>query len=285
MNNNRTISDWANSLVSLGVEKGDILLVRAALRKLGPVKQNRAMALVKAFQEVLGEDGGLLVLCFGERHRKPRRKPQACFTKDKRSVSGGLANAMLTYPDCYRSSHPTNSWIGWGDKAKYILEKHNENSPCFSPIGDIIANHGKLIIVGCAQESPGFSTVHWAQYNLGLSYRNLLSNKTGIHYLDANGKQKLFLRGDMPGCSSGFKSFYADYVENEILMTGYVGNAYCLLADAEKAYKVEYDILKKNPRYALCDDPLCVHCNLMVTYNKRKWPGFFLRRAIGRLKG
>ncbi|MFH2125429.1 MAG: AAC(3) family N-acetyltransferase [Pseudomonadota bacterium] len=282
--NGTIVSRWAEDLVSLGVEEGDTILVRAALRKLGPTEQNRATALLQAFELVLGENGALLALCFSETYRRPSRKPQACFIKESHSSSGGLANAMLSYPGCYRSRHPTNSWIGLGNPAKKILQYHDEKSPCFSPIKDLIDNQGKMILIGCAKESPGFSTVHWAQFNLGLSYRNLLSNKTGIYYLDSYGNKKLFLQKDMPGCSRGFKHFYGDYAENEILNTGYVGDAYCLLADAGRAYQIEHDILKNNPRYALCDDPLCKHCNLLVTYNKRKFIPFLIKKTIKKIK-
>ena len=50
----------------------------------------------------------------------------------------------------------------------------------------------------------------------------------------------------------------------------------------KKAFKIEEEILRKSPRFALCDNPWCGKCRFMWGYNKRDLPMFYLRHLLKR---
>jgi aminoglycoside N3'-acetyltransferase len=134
---------------------------------------------------------------------------------------------------------------------------------------------GKMVLIGCVDSSPGFSTVHLAQEKLGLAKRSLLRGLLGT-YFEKNGKLLLFKLKDFPGCSMGFSRFYADYIKNEKLRVSYVGRAYSILIGARDAFAIEYKILKDKPKYALCDNPGCFVCRGTRLYNKSGMIQYYL---------
>jgi hypothetical protein len=123
------------------------------------------------------------------------------------------------------------------------------------------------------------AAIHHAQERLGLSKRSVLSGRIGVYYRE-NDKINLFRRYDMGGCSRGFYKFYNELVINNVLQTGYFGDAYSVFADARTSFDVVYKILEKNPRFALCDDPDCFSCRGTWFYNKRDMPGYYLRNLF-----
>jgi aminoglycoside 3-N-acetyltransferase len=84
-----------------------------------------------------------------------------------------------------------------------------------------------------------------------------------------------FERKDVAGCSAGFGKFYRHYESARILRTGLVGGAYSIFADAAAAYRVERNIMGKDPTAAFCDDPCCTSCGLR-TYAPARMTKFFL---------
>lgn len=277
--NKYTVEDLASDLCNLDLRSGDIVLVRAALRKLGDVEGNRAEVLIRALLEVVGVEGAILGLAFTTFVQFPERHPKYVVDSSTPLYSGGFAAALTAWPGAIRSSHPTNSWVGIGQAAEEILREHDEGKACFYPIKTLMDMSGKLALIGCVSDSPGFSTVHYAQLELGLSRKSIKSGKEGV-YFRKNGQVRLFTRDDVPGCSRGFHRFYGDYVKRGILKTAFVGDAFSICADADRAYKIEYDILSKNPKYALCDDPLCSTCRASWFYNLGDMLPYYVRRGL-----
>lgn len=142
-----------------------------------------------------------------------------------------------------------------------------------------------MMRIGCVEDSPGFSTVHLAQYDLGLSQRNYMKLLYKVKVVKA-GKEVIWRPHESPGCSAAFSNFYKDYIHSQNLITGKVGNALALCVGAKKAYTVEKEILRHHPRYTICKDPKCVCCHLFRSYNKRDIPiglyGLFKRAFANR---
>ena len=186
---------------------------------------------------------------------------------------------MLSHPESYRSTHPTNSYVAIGENAKYILGEHNENSKCYTPISKLLELDGKMLLVGCVDSSPGFTTIHYAQEVLGLTEKSFLKNLKGIQYKDRNTIKK-FLRKDYGGCSRGFKKFYSLYMKKRILERLKVGDAPSLIIDANKAYELELETLRERPNYLLCDEPLCFSCRSTWKNNKKDIIPYWISRFL-----
>jgi aminoglycoside N3'-acetyltransferase len=185
---------------------------------------------------------------------------------------------LVDDPAAARSEHPTNSFVALGPLAEDIAGDHDETSTAFHPMRALIRHRGKMLLVGCMHTSPGFSTVHLAQEDLGLATRSVLSGLIGAHYYDHKrfGERRWFARADVPGCSMGFGKAYPQYEKAGLLAVGNVLAARSALIDAAAAYRVERAMLERDPTSLLCDEPACTFCATR-TYNYRALPGYAVR--------
>src|SRR5262245_3257395 len=72
----RTPSELAADMRALGVKPGDVLMVHASLRKIGPV-EGRANGVIAALDEAVGPDGTLLMILGSEvEYEWVNRKPE-----------------------------------------------------------------------------------------------------------------------------------------------------------------------------------------------------------------
>ena len=267
----------------LGISPGDTLLIRAGLRQVGKISRD---AFLDALLNVIGNKGTLVSLAFTKSVYLWNADKAEPFTTTSTSYAGALPNAMISYPGSCRSRHPTCSFVAIGLNAKYITDGHGPDSNAYEPVRRIIELGGKCVLVGCVSDSPGFTTAHLAEYDLGLHRRVVFPNIFGVApYLDDYGKRKLFCRKDPGLCSNSYWKFYAHYVKNGILHSGFIGNAYSIAADARESYKIEKGLLSKDANFTVCDNPMCATCNLLRWDRLHKIPGWAIRRIYKKLRG
>lgn len=280
MNN---IKDLTQNLLDLGVNKGDTLLVRADLKSIGKIEGKNRQDYIQFLLDAVGKEGTIVGLSFtqGSFITKDR---EYVFDGRNKAVTGAFANTMLKHPNAKRSLHPTNSYVAIGKKAEYILEGHDENSGAYEPIRKIIELNGKMVLIGCVQSSPGFTTTHLAEIDLGLHKRIIFPKLNTVYYKTSGEKIKLFKRTDVGGCSSTFYKLYSFYILSEGLKIGYVGNAFSILMDAKLAYDIDYKILHKDPKFIICDNPYCLSCRARRWDNLKDMPIFIFRKLYQILK-
>lgn len=231
--------------------------------------------------EAVGEEGTIIGLSFTSYFFIKKNK-NIIFDGKNKSYTGAFANTMLKHPKVIRSTHPTNSYVAIGKNAQYILENHDETSGAYEPIRKILRLGGKMILIGCVESSPGFTSTHLAEVDLGLHKRIIFPSLNGSYYKKDN-EIKLFKRKDLGGCSSTFYKFYGFYVKNELLQQGYVGNAYSILIDAQKAFDLDLKILNANPKITLCKNKSCMICRARRWDNLIDMPMFVVRAIISKI--
>jgi aminoglycoside N3'-acetyltransferase len=268
-------------LNQIGLKNGDTLLVRADLSVVGKLSRNRT-DYVNVFLDILGDAGTLVALAFTGSAFIIKNK-NYIFDGTNKANTGSFANIMLSHPKAIRSKHPTNSFVAIGQNAKFILNGHDHKSGAYEPIRKIIQLKGKMMLIGCIDSSPGFTTAHLAETDLGLHNRIILPKLSNCYYKDDDGVISLFRRNDIGGCSYTFQKFYAHYLLNNILQQGYIGNAHSILVDAEKAYVIEKEILRKNPKYNICDRPNCFLCRARRWDNLKDIPFFLIKKIYQKL--
>ena len=272
----------ADDLKKMGINKGDVILVRAGLRKVGRLVDGKKENYLNAILDAVGENGTVIGLSFSKSFFiKPDKN--YIFDINSPANTGSFVKLMLAHPDSVRSFHPTNSYVAIGQNARYILSNHDEHSGAYDPIKKVIELNGKMILIGCVGSSPGFTTTHLAEVNLKYHRKVIFPTLTRVYFQKKN-KIELFKRKDLGGCSPTFYRFYGYYVKNEILKQGYVGNAYSVIIDAKKAYEVDEKVLKENPRINICDNPNCFLCRCRRWDNLKDMPGFIVRKVIHKLK-
>lgn len=271
--------DIMKSLQELGLKRGDVCVVRSALREIGDINGKRSAVVLDSLLDTVGKDGTIVTLTFTKMYPLPLdpHDTKHVFTKDTPPYTGGLPRECLSRPDAIRSNHPTNSFCAIGKEAHFILDGHDERASSFEPIGRVIEKKGKMLLIGAIQTVPGFTSVHWTQWLLGLATKSKEKNKYGTYYFDEVGRKKLYIREDIGGCSKGFYKFYDYYRKAGILSEGKVGDASSMLAELEKALAIEIPLTEKDPRFPLCDNTACRMCRIEWEFSDTIPLIFFLR--------
>jgi aminoglycoside 3-N-acetyltransferase len=271
----RLVSD----LKKLGVSKGDLLNVKMSLKSIGQV-EGGAETVLNAILDVVGKEGTVITDSFVEVHRLPlRRKDRVVVDDNTPSYAGALANAVLKHPDMVRSRHPIQKFAGIGKLAKELMLSHTPDSYAYDVLRKMSHMGGKNLKIGKDEVVVGVGTTHVAIGELGFK-RNRPS--LGVLYRDEKNNIKLF-KINWPGiCSDGLIKFIPYYRKgNAILSEGFVGNADSKITYMEKTLQIELDLLKNDPRFFFCDNPLCDGCRLTWEFSEKKY-GLFLYEAIRR---
>lgn len=280
----------AEELLRLGVEKGDHVLVRVAGREMTKFPLERQDSptdgLLAELLRAVGPKGTVLGLAFTPSQRLVRSRGQrGLFTNDSSPTTGKYVESMLKHPDAVRSEHPTNSFVAIGGMSKAIVSSHTPRSHAFRPVEDLVLLDGKLLLVGCTHVSPGFSTVHLAQFQLGLSNRTFIAGLALGKYRDVYGGTRSARKWDVPGCSMGFGRLYPHYRSRRLLREGAVWGAESMLVSAPDALAVEREILSQDPTAVLCSNPDCFSCRATLLYNRSDWLPYWRRLVASRLFG
>tara|TARA_B100000674_G_C37972670_1_gene977766 strand:+ start:3122 stop:3988 length:867 start_codon:yes stop_codon:yes gene_type:complete len=263
---------------TIGLIPGDVVLLKANLASIGIVNGDPKNGFLNALIDYLGSGGTVVAAAFTKTHFLPFiNKHSKIFTIETQSNTGGLSKIMLKNLSSVRSSHPTNSFVGIGKYAHDILRDHNEKSHSFAPIEKIMAIGGKGLMIGCLKSSPGHLTAHLAQYHLGQSKKNFFSGLAGATYYKDK-KLKVFLRKDFGGHAAGAIKFYEHYEKANAIQYSEIGNANAGISNLKQVYDIEKELFKKDPKYILCNDPLCFSCRASWKYNVKDLPGYVVRK-------
>src|SRR5690554_1968053 len=276
-----TERELCHQFSSMGLVQGDTVLVRAGIRSVGEI-EGGVNAFIGALLKCVGEEGTVVSLSFTESSFIRKPKPENAFHIKKRSYAGALPNAMLEYPGAVRSQHPTCSYVAIGKQAQYITQDHDYRSPAYEPIRKVIELKGKCMLVGCVGSSPGFTTTHLAEADLGLLSLAVFPKLHSTYFINDDGKAQLFRRPDPGLCSNSFYKFYALYVRNGVLISGRVGDAYSIVAPAQDCYEIDLEALSKNPKFNLCDSKYCFTCNAGRWDRIHRAPAFLVRKLLSK---
>ena len=184
----------------------------------------------------------------------------------RKTNSGALGKLISKHPNSEISKHPTHSFTGLGERVLLELRKHNGGVSCFYPIKILAEKYDfSMLLLGCLKESPGFSTVHVAQHQLGLSQRHLL--RYILRWDETCGdKVKSYVAPESPGCSKSFDKFYPYYqADNNLIYGKWYGISWIFIPSAFKALNTEVSLLRRyGGRFIDCGRLTCLTCRLRL---------------------
>jgi len=186
-------------------------------------------------------------------------------SSSKVTNSGALGRYLAERAGAVVSQHPTHRFAGIGTRVGNILRTHDHEQACFHPVRELARQYDfSMLLLGCVDESPGFSTVHVTQHELGLTQKHL------IRYLlrwdiDTGSKHRSIWAREVPGCSLSFNKFYPAYEQDENLIGGkLLGQEYLYVKSAARALATERRILSRNPRFVDCGRMMCPTCRFRL---------------------
>lgn len=156
------------ALQEVGVVPGETVMVHVSMneiRRAAPAVD--AISLIKLLQELIGEEGTLLVPTFPFSGYELDYVTTTDTFDVRRTPSqmGLMTEVFRRMPGVVRSLHPTHPVAGWGSRADEFLSQHHEGSTFGenSPFGKLAAAGGLVVGIGVGLFN-GFTIIHSAEY-------------------------------------------------------------------------------------------------------------------------
>ena len=235
-------------LKEMGIRSTDSLLVHSSMKSLGPV-QGGADTVLDALQEAVAE--GLLIL---PTHTwKQMSEEYNVFNPETEPVCVGILPELFRKrPGVVRSLHPTHSVAVYGAGAReYILGEENCTTPCppdgcWGRLKDIKA---KILLLGVTHTRNTY--IHSIEESFDIPER--FTDKPTrflVQMPDGTVKEVDMYRHYNrinPHISEDFDKMKEGYEKTGAARTVRLGDAVCILCEAEKLYEVTGKILTKEP--------------------------------------
>lgn len=221
-------SGLLDGLRSLGLEAGDLVMVHASMRKLGPVNGG-ADAVLDAIAEVLGPDG-TLVMPLGS----PDDIPFDAYTSPAEPDIGFLAERFRLREGTRVNNHPAGRFGAAGRLADYILHPvpHNDYLGPGSPLERFAKGGGRVLRMGA--DADTITLTHYAEYLADLPEKRSVSRqykladgrRITVESLDDSDGIVDWAGGDY------FAQIWLDYLSAGRARTGRIGNCAAELLEA-----------------------------------------------------
>tara|TARA_B100000508_G_scaffold138385_1_gene134349 strand:+ start:34552 stop:35463 length:912 start_codon:yes stop_codon:yes gene_type:complete len=159
MNKGWAKEDLKEQLKSIGIDRGDTVLVHSALSKMGYV-EGGPQTVIDSLLEVVGDEGHILM------PNSPNASFQLeyiqnieCFdVANDASKLGAITEVFRTHPKSKRSCHPTEPVSCIGPDSAYFVGSHfGEETPYTdkSPFYRVAERKGKILMIGVTLDNAG----------------------------------------------------------------------------------------------------------------------------------
>lgn len=232
-----TVDSMVSDLRALGVEAGQTVLVHSSLSSLGWVCGGPP-AVIKALQEVIGEDGTLVMPTHSPGNMDPAARenppvPEAWYETIREETPpyrpavtptqgmGKIAECFRSCPAVHRSMHPQHSFAAWGADAKFVTEAHSLAYSLGegSPLARVYDLDGDVLFLGTSHGTN--TSLHLAEYRADID----LDTTTCASAMLVDGERQwvgfedlAFDDEDFPDCGTAF-----EHAHSEAFETGTVG--------------------------------------------------------------
>jgi aminoglycoside 3-N-acetyltransferase len=235
----------------MGIIQGDVLLVHAALSKIGFIEEG-PKTLVESLIEVLGNEGHLLMPTSSNNGRQLdfiQSKPRFD-VKNTASKMGAISEYFRKMPHVKRSLHPTESVACLGPNADEFVRGHFGALTAYqtdSPFGKVIEKNGKILMIGVTFDNAG-TNVHCLEDALDFPYPIYHPEIFEADVVDENGKiHHVKTKVHDPEWSAKrYCDFLIPIFEKSGVLTKYkLGEAETLVIDAKAMFEKMKELLEK----------------------------------------
>lgn len=170
--------DIVRELTSIGLTKGDTVIVHTSLKNIGYVCGG-AQTVIEALIETVGNEGTIMMPTQSWKNLDPEvgvhwdadesewqkiRDNLPAYDKNltPTNTMGAVAEMFRSWPGSIRSDHPARSVCAWGKYAKYLTDNH-ELSNIFgegSPIARLYEKDAKVLLLGVGYDKN--TSIHLA---------------------------------------------------------------------------------------------------------------------------
>ena len=226
----------AEGLRSLGLKDGSIVLLHSSFLSLGKVN-NGPGEVIKAFLEVIGKKGTLLVPAFGQ--------------------LGVLVEEVKHLPGAIISSCPVGTVAAFGPAAEALCKDHWKAETAHgkdTPYTRIAERGGYICLLGVDQDRN--TSLHGIEALLELPYLQTVSRT----FKNPSGKEVTREYKFYPGPHRDFIGIDRLLLDSGAMKVQRIGNAQVRLIDSAQMFDVLLAAGKECPDLVLCDNPECADC-------------------------
>ena len=230
------------NLQSIGIQKGDSLLVHSSLSKMGYL-ENGPNTLIDALLEVIGATGNLLM------PSSPNALLQLDFIKSNSlfdvqnspSKLGAITEVFRKRKDVVRSLNATEPICALGPDAHFLTEGHfNELTPYTnkSPFYRLTEKNGKILYIGVTLANAGTS-LHLLEDAVDFKYPVYFPEVFNVKVKDATGTiHEVKTKVHNPEYSKKRKcdELLPLFLEEQVCSKVKIGNADSYLFDSKKMF-------------------------------------------------
>ncbi len=226
----------AEGLRSLGLKEGSIVLLHSSFLSLGKVK-NGPGEVIKAFLDVIGKEGTILVPAFGQ--------------------LGVLVEEVKHLPGAIISSCPVGTVAAYGPAAKALCQDHWKAETAHgkdTPYTRLADRGGFICLLGVDQDRN--TSLHSIEALLKLPYLSTVSRT----FKNPSGKEVTREYKFYPGPHRDFIGIDRLLLDSGAMKVQRIGNAQVRLIDSAQMFEVLLAAGAECPDLVLCSNPECADC-------------------------
>ena len=226
----------AEGLRALGLKEGSIVLLHSSFLSLGKV-QNGPGEVIKAFLDVIGKKGTILVPAFGQ--------------------LGVLVEEVKHLPGTIISSCPVGTVAAYGPAAKMLCQDHWKAETAHgkeTPYTRLAERGGFICLLGVDQDRN--TSLHSIEALLELPYLQTISQT----FKNPAGKEVTREYKFYPGPHRDFIGIDRLLLDSGAMKIRRIGNAQVRLIDSAKMFDVLLAAGRECPDLVLCSNPECADC-------------------------
>lgn len=265
-----SVGRLAADLRSLGIEPGDLVMVHASLRAIGPVASG-AEAVLAALLAAVGPAGTLMALVSWDHSPYDATLNGNSLSQTERQTwpafdpatappyrGWGYLNAVICrHPRVRRSAHPDSSMAAIGPLAEALVSEHPLGSAYGpdSPIERFIAQRGKVLLLGAPLDAV--TVLHYSEAVAEIPHKRRVTYEmpvldadgakvwVAVEDWDSNGITDQFAAASEHGGWDAVETIARAYVRLGRHAEGRVGRAHCYLFDAQDIVRFGVDFLER----------------------------------------
>lgn len=245
-----TRSQVVDTLKSIGVKEGDVVMLHSSLSKLGYVEDG-ATTIINSFLTVIKKSGTLVMPSFpamGFNYDYLKTNP-LFDVKNTPSKMGIITENFRKMQYAKRSLHPTDSVCAFGRRADEITKTHynqitpyNQNSPFYK----LVELNAKIVLLGVDLDSlTNFHTLEDAIENFKFPVYHSTEFKTQL--IDENGVlQTMLTKVHNPEYSKKRQcnAFIKPFIDAGLMKSFTLGLATCYIIEANHLHNWMLDNYK-----------------------------------------
>jgi aminoglycoside 3-N-acetyltransferase len=249
-----TTQDLLRGLRTLGLARGDAVLVHSSLSSLGYV-QGGADTVIDALLMAVAPDGTVLVPTLTGSAALDAEHPPVYDPAETPCWTGRIPETFRRRPDAVRSLHPTHSVAAIGTQARELTAGHEHSiTPCGpdSPYGRLAASGGYILLLGVGHEVN--TSYHLVEEIVGVPY-HIQPGLVAAQVIEQGSVRTIHLMLHRYGPPRAFSRLEPALRERGIQRDGQIGQAHARLVDAGRMVELACQALRQDPSILLAWTP------------------------------